>query len=181
MEKPNTDQTTFTTDARYYAQPYDLSATGFFFKDADDYEEKRNAARNDYGQAVEEFEIQFIDGDDLDAELFKALGISQATIIAFVAKLDTWSNDDKIKLIIAVGEGGCSFDIEADEPDDYDVDVYQDMTLNDLAYQFVDEGLFGDIPDQFTSYIDYDAIARDLGCDYTETAICGETYVYRLG
>ena len=47
--------------------------------------------------------------------------------------------------------------------------------------QFVDEGLFGDIPERIQCYLDFDAIARDLGIDYSETVIDGESYVYRFG
>ncbi len=49
-----------------------------------------------------------------------------------------------------------------------DCDIYENMTLNDLAYDFVEEGLFGEIPSSIKNYLDYDAIARDLGFDYTE-------------
>lgn len=181
MEKQDkTHTTTFTHDARFYAQPYDMDARGFFFVDAVDYESKRNACRNAYGDEVEEFEIQFIDGNDLDAAMFEALGINQATILPFINKLDEWDDDNKTKLIIAVGEGGYSFDIAHDNPDDFEVDLYADMTLKDLAYQFVDDGLFGDIPERLSYYLDYDAIARDLAHDYAETSICGDNYVYRL-
>jgi antirestriction protein len=51
--------------------------------------------------------------------------------------------------------------------------------LRELAEQFVDEGLFGDIPERLQSYLDYDAIARDLGFDYTETEIAGQRLIYR--
>lgn len=47
-----------------------------------------------------------------------------------------------------------------------DVEIYEDMNLEQLAEQFVDEGLFGSIPETIAYYIDYDAIARDLGYDY---------------
>jgi len=47
--------------------------------------------------------------------------------------------------------------------------------------QFVDEGLFGEIPAAIANYLDYDAIARDLGMDYSETVIDGARYVFRLG
>lgn len=182
MEKqdPKTQTTTFTHDARFYAQPYDIDARGFFFVDAVDYESKRKSCHNAYGGEVEEFEIQFIDGDDLDAALFEALGINQAAILPFIDKLDEWDDDNKTRLIIAIGEGGYRFDIAKDDPDDIDIDLYPDMTLDELAVQFVDEGLFGDIPDHLSHYIDYDAIARDLAHDYTETSICGDRYVYRL-
>lgn len=50
-----------------------------------------------------------------------------------------------------------------------DVDFYEGMTLKDLAEHLVDVGCFGEIPEHLANYIDYDAIARDLGCDYVET------------
>lgn len=46
-----------------------------------------------------------------------------------------------------------------------DVTFYEGMTLEDVAADMVDEGLFGNIPDQLKYYIDYAAIARDLSCD----------------
>lgn len=49
-----------------------------------------------------------------------------------------------------------------------DVDYYPDTTMAQLAEQFIDDGLFGTIPDAIANYIDYDAIARDLAMDYTE-------------
>lgn len=181
MEKTENNQTTFTADAKYFAQPYDISARGFFFTDADDYKAKVETCRNDYGQPVEEFEIQFIDGDDLNAALFDALDINQTNIIPFTKKLDEWEEWNKKDLIVAVGECGLNFNIETDDPDELDIDLYHDMTLKDLVYLFVDEGLFGDIPLRLAPYIDYDAIARDLACDYAEVRIAGESYVYRMG
>jgi antirestriction protein len=176
-----TKKETFTHGTWFYAQPYDIMAHGFFFDCGEDYTAKRDACRNAYGQPVEEFEIQFIDGDDLDAQLFDALSINQATIIPFMERVDTWEDWQKKDVIVAVGECGYRFDIETDDPDDLDVDLYTEMTLSDLAHQFVDEGLFGDIPASIASYIDYDAIARNLGMDYTEITIAGETCVYRCG
>lgn len=47
---------------------------------------------------------------------------------------------------------------------------YSGMTLEDLAYQLVNEGCFGNISQSIQKYIDYAAIARDLDFDgYTET------------
>ena len=64
-------------------------------------------------------------------------------------------------------------------PSDFDVTIYHEVSLKDLAEQFVEEGLFGDVPESLASYIDYDAIARDLGYDYTEATIAGFEIVYR--
>jgi antirestriction protein len=58
--------------------------------------------------------------------------------------------------------------------------MYHDQNLKELAEQFVDEGLFGDIPERLSFYLDYDAIARDLAHDYTETTIAGQQLVYRM-
>ena len=66
-----------------HAQPYDISATGFYFSDATEFMGKASAATNRHGQPVEEFEIQFIDGESLDAALFNAVAVHQGTIAAF--------------------------------------------------------------------------------------------------
>ncbi len=39
---------------------------------------------------------------------------------------------------------------------------------------------FGDIPERIQCYLDFDAIARDLGMDYSETRIAGTDYIYRV-
>lgn len=49
-----------------------------------------------------------------------------------------------------------------------DVDLYENTTLIELAEQFIDNGLYGEINDSIKNYIDYEAIARDLSYDYTE-------------
>ncbi|MEM5476885.1 antirestriction protein ArdA [Pacificibacter sp. AS14] len=56
--------------------------------------------------------------------------------------------------------------------------IYAVESLKELAEQLVDEGLYGDIPENLTYYIDFDAIARDLSVEYTETSIAGGRYVY---
>ena len=49
-----------------------------------------------------------------------------------------------------------------------DVDLYENTTLTELAEQFVEDGYFGEIHNTIRNYIDYEAIARDLACDYNE-------------
>lgn len=162
-----------------HAQPYDLSATGFYFESMEGYHDQAKGNRNAYGAPVEEYEIQFIDGDDLDCALADAWGINQANIDGYFKAAEGWDENEKTVFIIAVGECGYSFDPETVSPSDYDVDLYHMDSLKDLAEQFVEDGLFGDIPDTLAPYLDYDAIARDLACDYTETTIAGERLIYR--
>ena len=162
-----------------YAQPYDISASGFFFEDTEEYDAKRSKCLNDFGQPIEEFEIQFIDGEDIDAALFKALEINQATFSAFFEKVEKWAEQQKQKVIIAVGECGYSVDLNSGDPDDFDIDLYEMDSLRELAEYFVEEGLFGEIPERIRFYLDYDAMARDLGMDYSETTIAGQSFIYR--
>ena len=162
-----------------YAQPYDISATGFYFDTLEEYEQKAAKNRNDFGGIVEEYELQFIDGEDMDCKLFEALRVNQATFGKFLEACDAWSEEQKRKAIIAVGEAGYSFDFGKDDPDDFEVDIYEVDSLKELAEQFVDEGLYGEIPKAIANYLDYDAIARDLGFDYSEITIAGTRLVYR--
>lgn len=169
-----------------HAQPYDLDATGFYFESAEGYAAKASQLRNRYGQPVEEFEIQFIKpapakagGETIDAELFEALVISQANLASFFEAVADWSDDQKVKIIIAVGEIGCRFKLGQNEPDQIDIDLYEIDSLRDLATQFVEDGLFGEIPKAIENYLDYDAIARDLAMDYGTVTIAGTHYAYR--
>ena len=162
-----------------HAQPYDISAQGFYFRTAAEYQEKAAKVRNDFGFPVEEFEIQFIDGESIDAALFEALRVDQCTFPHFLEACDAWDDDQKRKVIIAVGECGYSFDLKSGDPDDFDVDIYELDSLRELAMQFVDDGLWGEIPEHLQNYLDYDAMARDLGMDYSETTIAGKRLIYR--
>lgn len=86
--------------AIFYAQPYDIAALGFYFEDAETYLAKINAITNEYGEQVEEFELQFIDG-----------------------------NDQKFKVVMAVGECGYQFDYDNGNPDDFDLEIYLDISM----------------------------------------------------
>ena len=69
---------TNTITNTFHAQPYDMDKKGFYFTDMASYEAGVEAS------GAEEFELQFIDGDD--AQLFNACGINQAN-------LEEWFDD----------------------------------------------------------------------------------------
>ncbi|MEL7048359.1 MAG: antirestriction protein ArdA [Pseudomonadota bacterium] len=161
-----------------YAQPYDISAVGFYFRDPDEYTARAAACRNDLGQPVEEFEIQFIDGEAFDCALAVAWGLNQANHAHFLAAVSDWDDDQKRRFIVAVGECGYAFDPERIDPDDFDVDFYGVDSLTELAEQFVDEGFYGEIPDALAYYIDHVAIARDLSAEFSMIEIAGERFAY---
>jgi hypothetical protein len=106
-----------------HAQPYDISATGFYFSCMQEYQDRAAKVCNDFGAPVEEFEIQFIDGEDVDCDLAKAFGLNQANLNAFFNAVDDWDDDQKTRFIIAVGECGYHFDPASADPDEYDVDI----------------------------------------------------------
>ncbi len=173
------DIKTNTAGITLHAQPYDIAASGFYFESYGDYRRKAKALRNDYGQVVEEFEIQFIDGEPIDCDLAQAVGLNQANTKRFFEIAKDWSEDDKLRYILAVGECGYAFDINSDDPNELDVDIYHLDSLRALAEEFVDEGIMGDMPEALIRYFDYDAFARDLAMDYSEAEIGGLLVVYR--
>lgn len=163
-----------------FAQPYDITATGFYFETLEDYEARVKDVCNALGDRVEEFEIQFIEGNDLDCQLAKAIGLSQANFPDLLECAEMWDDGQKLKVIIATAELGYAFDPTAD-PDQYDIDLYHVESLRELAEEFVEEGLLAEIPDSLRPYIDYDAFARDLAMDYCKITIAGQRLIYRAG
>ncbi len=163
-----------------FAQPYDISAAGFYFETVEQYDALSASAVNDYGGQVEEFEIQFIDGEPIDCALAKAWEIDQGDFAAYLKAVEAWDHHEKLRVIITLQQG-IPFDPVSDDLDGLDVEVYEEESLRGLAERFVEEGLFGEIPEPMRSYIDYDAIARDLGMEYAVTEIAGERLVYRCG
>lgn len=163
-----------------YAQPYQIGVEGFYLSSANQFEKTLPTITDRYGEPVEEFELQFVEGDDLDAEFAKAWGLNQANVKRFFEVVEGWDEYAKINFIIAVGEAGYHFDYETVGSADFDVSIYFVDSLKDLAYEFVDEGLFGEIADNVLMYLDYDAIARDLSVDYTKITIANTQLVYRI-
>ena len=86
---------------------------------------KSAALKNDYGQPVEEFEVQFIDSDNIDCDLVNPWSIHQGNLSAFFDVIDDWDDDQKTVFIIAVGECHYSFGPASDHPDDFGVDIYE--------------------------------------------------------
>lgn len=133
-----------------FAQPYDICGTGFYFETAEEYDRLSAENRNEFGEVVEEYEIQFIDGDDIDADLAKVFGLNQASFRHFLEAPDDYSDDEKIAFIIAVGECGYS----VDRANDADIDIYPDT--NNAIAQPVSDGIVRD------AYLT-DGMTRDNG------------------
>ena len=166
---------------RLFAQPYDIAASGFYFDDEETFQRLADANRNSYGQPVEEYEIQFIDGERIDCELARACRLNQGNFATFFDAVDTLDDGQKVRFIVANGEGGYSLELTAEDIESVEIDLYEMGSLEDLAREFVDEGLFGEVPEWLTNHIDHASIARDLSVEYSQTDVAGTSYVYRCG
>lgn len=167
-----------------YAQPYDLDAQGFYFDSFEDYETKFNKNCNVYGQPVEEYELQFIDGSAIDCDLFKAIDKTQnivCSLKAFFMVANEWEEYQKIPLIIAYEENITSEPFNEEVTSDMfeDIDIYYDMSFEDLAWEFIENGLFGEIPKHLENYLDIQLMARDLSFDYNEISVGNNSIIYR--
>ena len=158
----------------FHAQPYSLDARGFYFTDMDDYQAKYDANRNRFGLHVEEYEIQFIDGDSEDAQLFEAVGIDQGSIGKFFELIDEMDDYQKPGLYFLLDMG---YDLD-DALDKIDDVMIQEGSLEEAAETLFDEIYLEQIPANLQSYIDYSAFARDCeySGDFREFEFVGTTY-----
>jgi len=163
-----------------YAQPYDLDASGFYFDSFEDYEAKYNKNCNVYGQPVEEYMFDFIDGSAIDCDLFKAVK-GGYNLKAFFMVANTWEEYQKIPLIIAYEENITSEPFNEEVTSDMfeDIDIYYDMSFEDLAWDFIDNGLFGDIPEDVKQWLDIEKMALSLSYDYNEISVGNYSIIYR--
>ena len=100
-------------------------------------------------------------------------------------KLESYSEDDMLKFRILMHEGYDSRAIIDKGLDEFYVDIYDfsdNTSFTDtyelLAIQFVDEGLYGDIPKNVENYLDYEKMARDLRMDYGSFGNCAYRMAY---
>jgi len=163
----------------YHATPYDISATGFYFKDFEEYEAKAEAHRNSYGDPVEEYEIQYIDGDD--CALFNALSINQANLEDWFDDFeDQYDGEELIKILYLADDMGLSMaEIDSGKLDE--VMVFEG-TMEEYAEQYLDETGINDAVEKAglsPFYIDVEAYARDMEINggFTKVDHGGSRYI----
>jgi hypothetical protein len=92
-----------------FAQPCDVSANGFYFASVEGFQKQSARVRNSFGLPVGEYEIEFIEGDELNAQLFTAARVHQGNINTFFLASKRWDIDQKRKVIIAAFNSDYSF------------------------------------------------------------------------
>lgn len=153
-----------------YANPYDTSASGFYFESAEEF-------RTKYEEHLptEEYSIEFIDGELEDAELFEAADITAANLDTWFDTLEPMETYDKAGIFFLCGTLGYNLDEALRKQDD--VTLYHGP-LEEAARELFDDCYANEIPKSLRNYIDYDAFARDceVGGDMTEFDFGGETW-----
>lgn len=166
------------TTNKYHATPYDISATGFYFSSMDEYRAKAATHRNAYGEPVEEYEIQFIDGDN--CSLFQAIGVNQANPELWFEHFEDMDDEEAVRAIYLAGYECLAAEDILDRLDDV---ILFEGTVREYAEEYIEStGLLAEVPESLRYYIDIDSFARDLriGGDVTDIEINGRQWVVQL-
>ncbi len=155
------------------ATPYNLDASFFYFNDIDDYEAKARCHLDRYGNLVDEYEIQFVDG--ADAALFEACGINQANLSTWFNEIELLQDHDKVSLYYLAVVAGYSLEQALDKLEEPSIAA---SNLRDSAVELFDECWLHEVPEKAHFYIDYDRFARDCSLcgDMVEFEYQGKTY-----
>lgn len=156
-----------------YANPYNIDANGFSFSSVEDYKDKADKLRDRFGNPVEEFEIEYLDGDD--GQLFRACGVNQCNLAQWFDDVEPLNDHQKAALFYLTDCNGYSLSDALDKVDE--VNMYEG-DLIDAATELFDDCYLSDVPEAVRNYIDYSAFARDcqLNGDMHEFEFSGSTW-----
>ena len=161
---------------KFYANPYNTDATGFYFETYEEYQENVAVLKDSFGNPVEEFMIDVIDGSREELQLVEAIGISQGNIKEVIEFIDTSDESDWPSIFYQLDNGVTWSLEEAIHKADYFCIV--ESSLIDAATELFDECYGYSIPEPVKNYIDYEAFAHDcrIGGDMVEFEFGGKTY-----
>ena len=157
---------------KLFAQPYNLDAEGFYFESYEEYLTKSQKCRDAFGLPVEEFEIQFIDGDLCN--LFSACNINQANLGFWFSEIGDLEEYDQAELFYR-----CK--ILNDDPEEaLRLRGYEGYISQSCARELIDEcGLLDGLSEELQCYFDVESYARNLvlNGDITEFRYEGTIYI----
>ena len=122
----------------------------------------------------ERYEEYFFTDWDGDIDLYEIFGeyVNVEDVNELAERLEDIDDTNKLKAILDTETSDINEALDMMDR----TELYEDMTLEDLAYQLVDDCY--DLPEIAKTYFDYSAFARDLSFDgYTETEY-GVLYCY---
>jgi antirestriction protein len=159
-----------SSDLQLVAQPYAFGAPFWYFGSAEEFDKQYKAHL-----PVEEYEIDLIDGDDLEALLFKAMQVSQGNVHEYFEKLDEIGGMQEHEL--------AAFHYATDDLGISDIDdaiaLAQDEirvtegTARDYVYELIEGsgGVEALSENQLEMYFDYEMFGRDIRPDIVDSRI----------
>lgn len=161
---------------KFYANPYNIGAIGFYFESNDEFLEKAAALRDSCGNVVEEFEIEVMDGSPEEIQLVNATGLNQCNLKDVIEYIDE-SNESEWPALFYLLDNAIVRNLDEAKEKIDDV-CLTESSLIDAATELFDDCWGSAIPDNIKIYIDYEKFARDceIGGDMTEFRFGGKTY-----
>lgn len=156
-----------------YANPYNRDAAGFQFTSAEEFTDKADELRDRFGNEVEEFSLDYLNGDD--GALFRACGVDQTNLATWFDEVEPRESYEKAAIFYLCD--CCGYNLP-DALEKYDDVALYDGPLIDAATQLFDDRYLAEVPEAVRNYIDYEAFARDcqLGGDMYEMEFDGQTW-----
>ncbi len=165
---------------KFYANPYNTDATGFYFETFEEYQENVELVKSSFGNPVDEFEIQVIDGSKKECDLVKAIRINQVNLEEVMEYIDTSDENEWPTVFFLLNDNIC-YDLDDAKRKSRDYSVSK-WGLLDAATELFDDCYLCLIPKAsrqlIEQYIDYDKFANDCekNGDMVEFEFGGETY-----
>ena len=156
-----------------FAAPYNIDARGFYFSSAEEFTDKADKLRDRWGNPVEEFELDYIEGDD--GQLFHACGIDQTNLAVWFDDIESLQDNEKAALFYLIDCNGYALPGALECVQDV---ILTEGPLLEAATELFDECYLPEIPEACQNYIDYEAFANDcrLSGDMAEFRFQGETW-----
>jgi hypothetical protein len=150
-----------------YANPYNISYTGFYFGSIDEFNKHLSQA------SYEEVEIDFIDGNN--PGLFQATKIHQGNVDLWFDELNKYSDDSHEASAIGYLLDIMHIDEAIKRRDEV---ILHRGNLADYAFELVkDVCSLDQLPDLIRNHIDYNSIGRDLELNSEVTELSRNVWV----
>ncbi len=150
-----------------YANPYDISYTGFYFSTLDEFTEQMAAA------SFEEVEIDYIDGDN--PQLFSDVSINQANLDTWFDHLDTITDDSEAAIAICFLLQYLDLAEAIDRHEDV---IIWHGSADDYAADLIEQTTdLSQLTNIIGNYINYQAIARDMQLNGEIVEVTHDTWV----
>jgi hypothetical protein len=158
---------------KFYVNPHNIEAEGFYFDTFEELESLSAGWHDKRGMQVEEYSIEFIDGDDGDAELFEALKVNQNNIEEFIEFVEDSNDESKAAMFFLADNYSLSLKECLEKMDDV---LLYPGDAKEAGWELFFETF--EVPEEISNYIDIDAFVNDCKCegDFVEFRFAGRDW-----